>query len=148
MLALLQRVTHANVVINGNISAAIEHGILIFLAIEPCDTEKEAQRLGERILGYRIFQDSNDKMNLNVQEINGSILIVPQFTLAADTTKGMRPGFSTAANPALGEKLFNYFVEKMREKYAKIATGKFGANMKINLCNDGPVTMILKAINN
>jgi len=145
MLALLQRVTHANVITKGATIGEINQGILVFIAIEPFDTEKKAVRLSERILGYRIFEDQQGKMNLNVQEINESLLIIPQFTLAADTKKGMRPSFTTAADPILGEKLFNYFVAKTREKYRKIAIGKFGANMQINLCNDGPVTFILKA---
>ena len=144
MLALLQRVTHADVIVANQNIGAISRGILVFIAIEPLDTEKESLRLSERILGYRIFEDQQEKMNLNVQEINGELLIIPQFTLAADTKKGMRPSFTTAAYPALGEKLFNYFVAKTKEKYYKIATGKFGANMQINLCNDGPVTFILK----
>lgn len=148
MIVLLQRVTHANVVIEHKIIGAIDQGILAFIAIEPLDTEKEALRLSERILHYRIFEDQQGKMNLNIQEINGGLLIIPQFTLAADTKKGMRPSFTTAATPILGEKLFNYFVAKTQEKYHKIATGKFGANMQVNLCNDGPVTFILKAMNN
>ena len=104
MLALLQRVTHANVITKGATIGEINQGILVFIAIEPFDTEKKAVRLSERILGYRIFEDQQGKMNLNVQEINESLLIIPQFTLAADTKKGMRPSFTTAADPILGEK--------------------------------------------
>ena len=144
MIALLQRVTHAAVTIDNETIGKIDRGILVFLAIEPNDTKKQADRLIERLLGYRIFSDQQSKMNLNVQEVNGSLLIVPQFTLAADTAKGMRPSFTTAADPILSNKLFNYFVAQTKKQFANTFAGKFGADMKIDLCNDGPVTFILK----
>lgn len=148
MLALLQRVTHAQVKVDNQIIGAIKQGILVFLAVEPNDTEKEANRLIERILGYRIFSDQNDRMNLSVVDIQAELLIVPQFTLAADTTKGMRPSFTSAAPPELGNKLFNYFLTQLKNNYPRVATGKFGANMQISLCNDGPVTLMLRQQNN
>jgi D-aminoacyl-tRNA deacylase len=144
MLALLQRVTFANIAIDQQIIGAIAQGILVFLAFEPNDTTKQADRLIDRILNYRIFVDHNDRMNLSVKNINGGILLIPQFTLAANTDKGMRPSFTSAATPQLGKELFDYFVTKMQQSYQKIACGKFGANMQITLCNDGPVTFILK----
>lgn len=143
MLALLQRVTHASVMVNNQTIGAINQGILVFVAIEPNDTELLANRLIERILGYRIFPDNQERMNLSVKDINGELLIVPQFTLAADTSKGMRPSFTSAAPPNLGEKLFNYFVSQLKTQYSRIATGKFGADMQVNLCNNGPVTFML-----
>lgn len=144
MLALLQRVTHASVVINNETIGKIANGLLVFLAIEPDDTEKKARRLVERILGYRIFADTDNKMNLSVRDIDGSVLIVPQFTLIADTTKGMRPSFTNAPNPLFSTKLFAYFVEQTKQQLPNTTAGKFGADMKINLCNDGPATFILK----
>ncbi|MCK4869834.1 MAG: D-tyrosyl-tRNA(Tyr) deacylase [Gammaproteobacteria bacterium] len=143
MLALLQRVSHAKVEVADRTIGAIDHGLLVFLAIEPNDDEKTADRLLHRVLGYRIFSDANDKMNFSVQDVNGGVLIVSQFTLAADTKKGMRPSFTSAAPPELGEKLYDYFVKCAKEKYSKIATGEFGADMQVSLCNDGPVTIIL-----
>lgn len=144
MLALLQRVTHASVTVDHEIIGKINRGILVFAAIQPQDTEKNIERMIERILGYRIFSDANERMNLNVQDINGGLLIIPQFTLAADTSKGMRPSFTSAADPILGNKLFTYFTGRVKNKYSNIAFGKFGANMQIELCNDGPVTFLLQ----
>lgn len=143
MLALLQRVTYAKVEVDDQIIGAIENGILVFLAIEPGDTEEMANRLVERVLGYRIFSDQNDRMNLSVVDVSGGLLVVPQFTLAADTRKGMRPSFTSAADPLLGKELFDYFVGKVKSHYHRVAIGVFGANMKISLCNDGPVTFLL-----
>lgn len=145
MLALLQRVTHASVSVDNQTIGAINKGILVFLAIERQDTETQASRLIERILSYRIFPDENDRMNYNIKDANGGLLIVPQFTLAADTAKGTRPSFTPAADPALGEQLFNYFVSNIKKLHTNIATGQFGANMQVSLCNDGPVTFIFKA---
>lgn len=146
MIALLQRVKHANVNVDEKIIGQITRGILVFLAVEPGDTIAHTQRLVERVLGYRIFSDDADKMNLSVKDIEGELLIVSQFTLAADTAKGMRPSFTTAAPPALGEELYNYFVTSCKKNYQenKIATGQFGANMQVSLCNDGPVTIMLR----
>lgn len=144
MLALLQRVTHAKVTINNQMVGNIEQGILIFIAMEPNDTKQKVERLSDRILSYRMFADKNDRMNLSVKDINGGLLIIPQFTLAADTSSGLRPSFTTAANPDLGKTLFNYFLDVIKIKYDKIASGVFGANMQITLTNDGPTTFILK----
>ena len=146
MIALLQRVKHANVTVDEKIIGQINQGLLVFLAVEPNDTTAHAQRLAERVLGYRIFSDDADKMNLSVKDIQGELLIVSQFTLAADTAKGMRPSFTTAAPPALGKELYNYFVACCQKLYCenKIATGQFGTNMQVSLCNDGPVTIILQ----
>ena len=145
MQALLQRVTHASVNVNHQLLGSIKEGILVFLAIESNDTAKTADRLLDRILGYRIFSDAAGRMNLNVTEVAGGLLLIPQFTLAADTAKGMRPSFSKAAAPELAEQLFNYLVQQARNKYSQIATGKFGADMQITLCNNGPVTFLLRS---
>lgn len=145
MLALLQRVSFAKVVVAEKIIGEINQGLLIFLGVEKEDKQSNAEKLLTKILAYRIFDDAAGKMNLNVSNINGGLLIVPQFTLAADTNKGLRPSFSVAAEPAQGKILFDYFVKKARENYSPIATGEFGANMQITLCNDGPVTFLLKA---
>ncbi len=146
MLALLQRVKHANVVVSDKEIASINAGILVFVAVEPEDTIDNVTRLVEKILKYRIFGDEHDKMNLSVQDVAGELLLVPQFTLAADTKKGLRPSFTSAAAPEDAEKLFNEFIELAKEKYeaGKIATGEFGADMQVSLCNDGPVTFLLR----
>lgn len=145
MLALLQRVTSANVIVDGEIIGEIQQGLLVFVGVEPQDNSSITERLVERVLGYRIFADENDKMNLNVTDIAGELLIIPQFTLVADTKKGMRPSFSSVASPKIGENFFNYFLECCEKKYSKekISRGKFGADMQINLCNNGPATFIL-----
>ena len=143
MLALLQRVTHAQVDVDKTTIGEIKHGLLIFLGVEKQDNEKTAKRLLERILNYRIFSDEQGKMNLNVQQAEGGLLIVPQFTLPADTNKGNRPSFSSAAPPEKGETLYDYFVTLAREQYHTVATGQFGADMQVSLCNDGPVTFML-----
>lgn len=145
MIALIQRVTKADVVVNQQCIAQIEQGILALIGIEKGDQESNADRLLERLLNYRIFSDSDDKMNLSVSDINGGLLLVPQFTLAADTRKGRRPGFSTAASPKDGEALFNYLLERAGENYSPVACGEFGADMQVSLCNDGPVTFWLTA---
>jgi len=144
MLALIQRVTHANVKVKGHIIGEIEKGLLAFVGIEKNDTKQQADRLLKRLLGYRIFADENDKMNLSVRDIAGGLLLVPQFTLAADTRKGMRPSFTPAAEPAISKTLFDYFVCEARKMDVFIATGEFGADMQVSLCNDGPVTFILR----
>ncbi len=145
MIALIQRVTEAQVVVNGQIIGKIEQGILALIGVEKDDQQLNADRLLERLLTYRIFSDAEDKMNLSVSDINGGLLLVPQFTLAADTKKGKRPSFSSAAPPVVGQKLFNYFVEKANNRYPIVQTGQFGADMKVSLCNDGPVTFWLSA---
>lgn len=147
MIALLQRVTFAKVTVSDKIIGEIDKGILVFLGVEQNDNEARASRLVERILGYRIFPDQRERMNLSVQDVGGGLLLVPQFTLVANTNSGMRPSFTQAANPEFGKTLFDYFVNKVRSIYqhphATIAVGQFGANMQVSLCNDGPVTFIL-----
>ncbi len=144
MIALLQRVINAGVVVEGRTVGSIGRGILALIGVEKADTEVQADRLLERIQGYRIFADSQDKMNLSVEDIKGEILLVPQFTLAADTSKGMRPSFSTAAAPDEGERLFNYLVQQAAASPLKVETGQFGADMQVSLVNDGPVTFWLQ----
>lgn len=146
LLALLQRVKFATVVVAGITIGAVEHGLLVFVGIEKVDTNKHADRLIERLLGYRIFADPEGKMNLSVRDVAGGLLLVPQFTLAADTRKGMRPGFSTAADPKASSLLFDYLVISAKQAYEndKVASGEFGANMDIQLCNYGPATFILR----
>lgn len=143
MLGLLQRVKRAAVEVDDQCVGKIEQGILLFLGIEKADTQKIADKLIDKILAYRIFSDENNKMNCSVQQINGGILVVSQFTLAADTQKGLRPGFSCAMPPAEAEQLYNYVVATLQSKHKKIATGIFGADMQVSLVNDGPVTFIL-----
>jgi D-tyrosyl-tRNA(Tyr) deacylase len=144
MLGLIQRVSHASVEVNGSIVGKIERGILLLLAVQRADTEESAQKLLHKVMHYRIFPDAEDKMNLNVQQANGNLLIVPQFTLAADTHKGLRPSFTSSAPPALAEKLYNIFVAEAKQVCPQLATGVFGANMQVTLCNDGPVTFMLE----
>ena len=143
MIALIQRVTSASVTVEQRTIGEINKGLLVLLAVEPSDDEAKAKRLAERVAGYRVFSDENDKMNLNVQQAGGEILVVSQFTLAADTSSGMRPSFTTAANPELSIHLYKYFTEQLRLKGFKAPTGKFGADMKVQLVNDGPVTFTL-----
>lgn len=144
MISIIQRVTTAKVTVGGIDIGVIQRGVLALVAIEPQDTESEARRLLERILSYRIFADSQDKMNLSVRDINGGLLIVPQFTLAADTRKGNRPSFTSAASPAQGLILFDYFSAQALENYHTVAFGQFGADMQVSLVNDGPVTFTLR----
>jgi len=140
MIALLQRVSEAAVHVNGQQVGAIGRGILALVAVERNDSEAEADRLLERVLAYRIFPDSEGRMNLDLRQAGGGLLLVPQFTLAANTRKGNRPSFTSAAEPAEGERLFGYFVQQARETYQAVATGRFGADMQVSLVNDGPVT--------
>jgi D-tyrosyl-tRNA(Tyr) deacylase len=143
MLTIIQRVTNAQVVVNEMTIGKINQGIMALVAIEKEDGEKEANRLLERILNYRIFADESDKMNLSLRDINGGLLIIPQFTLAADTRSGNRPSFSKAAPPEKGQILFRYFSEQAKQKYPSAEFGQFGADMKVSLINDGPVTFTL-----
>lgn len=145
MIALLQRVSQANVVVADAEIGAIERGLLVLLGVEQGDAEAQAQRIVERILGYRVFEDKAGKMNLSVQDINGALLLVPQFTLAADTAKGMRPSFTPAAAPVEGERWFNRVVELSRQRLTQVEIGRFGADMQVGLVNDGPVTFWLQA---
>ncbi len=144
MKGLIQRVSYASVSVNGNIIGEIEAGILLFLGIEKNDTTAEADKLLKKVLGYRVFPDENDRMNLNLAQVNGGLLVVSQFTLVADTRKGLRPGFSSAAPAGQGEHLYNYFVEKARDSLPFVPTGQYGADMKVELLNDGPVTFLLE----
>jgi len=144
MIALIQRVTQANVSVNGIQIGTIERGIMALIAVEKQDSEKSTQRLFERIVSYRIFPDAEDRMNLNLQAVQGGLLLIPQFTLAADTNSGNRPSFTPAASPEKGEELFNYFVSYAKNNFPNIQTGQFGADMQVALINDGPVTFTLK----
>ena len=145
MLGLIQRVSSASIIVNNKTIGAISLGILALIGIEKTDTEKHADRLLEKILGYRIFEDANEKMNLNVQDVKGGLLLVSQFTLVADTKTGTRPGFSTAMPPEQSKLLFEYLVKIAGQKHQSVATGGFGAYMQVSLCNDGPVTFLLKS---
>ena len=144
MIALIQRVTEAKVVVDNKNIGEIQQGLLVFIGIEKNDSEAEVKRLLDKVLSYRVFADSEDKMNLSVQDIEGGVLLVPQFTLAASTQKGCRPSFSSAAPPESGEQLFNAFVKQAKNKYSNIETGQFGADMKVSLLNDGPITFWLQ----
>jgi len=144
MIALLQRVTQANVVVDSKEIGSIQRGLLVFLGVEKGDTRVQSQRLVERILGYRVFEDEQGKMNLSLKDIEGELLLVPQFTLVANTDKGMRPSFSSAATPAEGLFCFEQVVELARESLTVVETGQFGADMKVGLVNDGPVTFWLQ----
>ncbi|MEB8431535.1 D-aminoacyl-tRNA deacylase [Cocleimonas sp. KMM 6892] len=144
MIGLIQRVTHANVVVADKEIAKIDQGILLLLGVEKEDTEENAKNLLDKILNFRIFEDEIGKMNLSLLDITGSLLVVPQFTLPANTQKGTRPSFASAAPPQLGNELFDYFVSIASNKVSKLQTGQFGADMKVSLCNDGPVTFWLK----
>lgn len=144
MIALLQRVSEASVTVENKKIAAIEQGVLVFVGIEKKDNEDLIPRLVNKVLNYRVFADEEDKMNLSVQDIKGGVLLVPQFTLAAETNKGCRPSFSSAADPALGKKLFYTVVSEFKRKFQNIEEGEFGADMKVSLINDGPVTFWLQ----
>ena len=144
MIGLLQRVTQSSVEVDGEIIGNIDTGLMVLIGIEKNDVRHNADRLLERILSYRIFPDDEDKMNRSLQDIKGGLLLVPQFTLAADTKKGTRPGFSHAASPRDAELLFRYLTEKASAVYPTTASGKFGADMKVSLINDGPVTFWLQ----
>ena len=143
VIGLIQRVAHASVVVEGQCVGQIERGILLLLGVEKADDTAKAERLLERVLGYRIFPDEAGKMNYALRDIHGGLLIVPQFTLPADTRKGMRPSFTPAAPPEQGKALFEVFVECARAQYPLVQTGIFGADMQVALLNDGPVTFWL-----
>ena len=144
MIGLLQRVTSASVMVNGNQCAAINQGLLVLIGVEREDNEASADRLLEKLLGYRVFQDDLGKMNLSLKDTNGGLLLVPQFTLPADTKKGMRPSFTTAAPPDQGKQLFEYICTQAKTLFPNTATGIFGADMQVSLVNDGPVTFWLQ----
>lgn len=145
MIALLQRVTSASVSVNGECVAEIGHGLLALIGVEKRDDAAKAARLVERILGYRIFADDEGKMNLNVVDVDGGVLLVPQFTLAADTHKGMRPSFSSAADAETGRAMFDTVVDIMQRNTNRVQQGRFGADMSVQLVNDGPVTFWLQS---
>ena len=144
MIGLLQRVTEASVEIDGETVGRIDRGLLVLVGVEKKDDEARAERLLERILGYRIFADDADRMNLSLRDTGGGLLLVPQFTLAADTRKGRRPSFDPAAPPALGERLFDYMLARARALHPIVASGRFGADMQVHLTNDGPATFWLQ----
>ena len=144
MIGLLQRVTQARVEVDQQIIANISKGIAVLVGIEKSDTPAQADRLLQRLLGYRIFADDQGKMNLGLTDIQGGLLLIPQFTLPADTRKGMRPSFTPAASPAQGKELFDYLLEQARENYEIVEAGTFGADMQVTLTNDGPVTFWLQ----
>ncbi len=144
MIGLLQRVSQASVSVNGKTVGAIGRGILVLIGVERGDDETQADRLLERLLGYRVFPDADGKMNLSVQDIGGGLLLVPQFTLAADTNKGMRASFTPAAAPVDGQRLFEYLLTQARRQHANVGSGIFGADMQVALINDGPVTFWLR----
>ena len=145
MIALIQRVAEAQVRIGGETTGRIGRGVLALLGVERGDGEREAERLAGRVLGYRVFPDEEGRMNRSLADIGGGLLVVPQFTLAADTRSGTRAGFSTAAAPEEGRRLYERFVEICRGRHREVATGCFGADMQISLVNDGPVTFWLQA---
>ncbi len=145
MIGLLQRVSEARVEIDGECVAAIGRGLLVLIGVERGDGSTEAARLLERLVSFRVFEDEAGRMNLDVREVGGALLLVPQFTLAADTAKGNRPGFSRAAEPAQGKALFDEVAAAARAQGIAVATGVFGATMRVALCNEGPATFWLQA---
>ena len=144
MIALLQRVARASVATGGETIADVGYGILVFAAFEPGDAEATVERMARRIVGYRIFADDDGRMNRCIADVEGEILLVPQFTLAADTRKGTRPGFSTAAAPERAETLFAHLIETTARHHPKTAHGRFGADMRVELVNQGPATFLLR----
>ena len=144
MIALIQRVTRAEVVVEQEVVGRIGSGLLALVAIEPDDAEAQVARMVERLLGYRVFSDDSGRMNRSLVEAGGDLLLVSQFTLAADTRKGMRPSFTSAASPEDGRRWFERLVELARERHARVETGRFGAHMQVSLVNDGPVTFRLE----
>lgn len=144
MIGLLQRVSVARVVVDGATVGEIDRGLLVLLGVESADTVAEADRLLERLLNYRVFSDEAGKMNLSLRDVAGGLLLVPQFTLAADTHKGLRPSFSTAAPPERGRVLFDHVVARAQALHSSVAQGRFGADMLVTLTNDGPVTFWLQ----
>lgn len=145
MKALIQRVKHASVEVDGQVIGSIETGLLLFLGVEKDDTQATVSKTLDKVLKYRVFSDDQDRMNLSLQDVAGELLVVSQFTLAADTRKGLRPSFSSAAAPEKGAALYDYFVYEAKKALGdKLATGQFGADMKVSLLNDGPVTFLLE----
>ncbi|MFV8780814.1 D-aminoacyl-tRNA deacylase [Microbulbifer sp. SA54] len=145
MKGLIQRVKHARVEVAGETVGAIDHGILLLLGVEASDSRASADKLLHKVLHYRVFSDEQGKMNLNVQQAEGGLLVVSQFTLVADTAKGLRPSFSRGASPQQAEELYDYFLEQAQARLPSVAGGQFAADMQVSLCNDGPVTFLLEA---
>ena len=144
MIALLQRVRNASVTVDQKVIGEIGHGLLALVCAEKGDTEENCEKLAKKVIAYRIFEDDAGKMNKSLSDIQGEILVVSQFTLAADTAKGLRPSFTPAADPQTGKKLYEDFIEKVRASGLNVQTGSFGAYMQVSLVNDGPVTIWLK----
>ena len=144
MIGLIQRVTRASVDIDGSEIASIDEGILLLLGVEREDSKTQAERLLQRVITYRIFEDDTGRMNKSLLDINGELLVVPQFTLPADTNKGTRPSFGPAAAPDLGKALFDFFLQQADIRLGKVQAGKFGADMQVELLNNGPVTFWLQ----
>lgn len=145
MLALIQRVSDASVTIDGETVGAIGPGLLVLLGVQKDDDERVADRLLDKVLAYRVFADGAGRMNRSVSDCDGGLLVVSQFTLAADTGRGLRPGFSSAKPPQEAERLYGYFLEQARQRHADVQSGRFGADMQVTLTNDGPVTFMLQA---
>jgi D-tyrosyl-tRNA(Tyr) deacylase len=145
MKGLLQRVSSARVEVEGEVVGSIERGLLVLIGVEPQDTQASADKLLHKLLNYRVFSDDGGKMNLSLRDVAGGLLLVSQFTLAADTRSGMRPSFSKAAPPALGAELFDYLLAQADTLHANVAAGRFGADMQVHLVNDGPVTFLLES---
>jgi D-tyrosyl-tRNA(Tyr) deacylase len=143
LIAVLQRVTQAQVAVEGEVIGAIDHGLLVLVCAERDDTEKQADALLTKLLNYRVFADEAGKLNRSVADMQGGLLLVPQFTLAADTRSGTRPSFTPAAAPDKGRELFDYFVNQAHARHGSVETGRFGAHMSVSLTNDGPVTFWL-----
>jgi D-tyrosyl-tRNA(Tyr) deacylase len=143
MKALIQRVSHSKVEVNNKTIGEINQGLLVFIGIEKNDEKPQIDKIIKRLLSYRVFYDNDKKMNLSVADINGGVLLVSQFTLAADTKSGTRPGFSTAKPPTEAKSLYNYFLEQISQQHSIVQSGKFGADMQVSLTNDGPVTFLL-----
>ena len=143
MIGLLQRVSEARVTVDGKVIGEVGKGLLVLVCAQREDTEENAEKLAKKILAYRIFEDENGKMNKSISDVGGELLVVSQFTLAADTSRGLRPSFTPAAAPDVGERLYEHFVSAVRQSTLKVETGEFGAHMQVGLVNDGPVTIWL-----
>ncbi|WP_109512115.1 D-aminoacyl-tRNA deacylase [Pseudomonas ovata] len=144
MKGLLQRVRGARVEVGGDVVGAIDQGLLVLVGVEPQDTPASADKLLHKLLNYRVFSDADGKMNLSLRDVEGGLLLVSQFTLAADTRSGLRPGFSKAAPPALGAEMFDYLLRQAQDAHPQVAAGRFGADMQVHLVNDGPVTFLFE----
>lgn len=142
MITLMQRVSEAKVIVDAQCIGQIQQGLLVLVGVQPEDNESVAQQFVDRLLNYRVFSDAEDRMNLSLLDINGGLLLVPQFTLAANTRKGRRPSFTSAASPQLGQEIFEKMVDYASQQHNQVESGQFGADMKVHLVNDGPVTFI------